>query len=213
VPYDPFVVDVDLTGCNPDETLTVTIGIDQHPGGVFTTVRLADVETTTDGTGALSASIPVPVAYPGWWFVDAPCRGDDMGFSVGFEIVAPASFVLTATPTVAYFDSDLDVTIAGAGCESGEARWALGTLMRPPSYLVLDSGSAVPNGSGSWSVDASGHVGNPPEVLIVSIQAACVVDGIEVYYQPFDLLTQPRPASTTTTESSAGAASTPRFTG
>ena len=213
VPYEPFVVDVDLTGCSPDETLTVTVGIDQHDGDVFIPVPLADVEVTTDGSGALAASIPVPVAYPGWWFVDAPCRGEAMGFTTGFEIVAPASFVLSATPTVAYFDSDLEVAVTGAGCESGEASWAVGTLMRPPAYLVLDSGSAVPAADGSWSADASGHVGNPPEVLVVSIQAACVVDGIEVYYQPFDLLTQAVVGSTTTTGTSTGPAATPRFTG
>lgn len=222
VPFEPFAIEVESQDCEPNQPVTVTVLIEQQSTDVVFFAVVAEQAATTSGTGTLSMSVPVPVAYPGRWTVDLQTRCQDVASTFDFEVAPPADFTLSAAQDSIQFDEPFSFGIEGAGCTSGHVEWEVEAGVHPVDAMRLSTGTVAPDGDGAWTAQAQGELPSDARwefpVKVARVQARCTSeDGIMVHYPSVALRVDPVPTTTsttsTTTEPVEPGVVTPRFTG
>lgn len=218
--WEPFSVEIEASGCEPDAPVSFSAHIEQFDTDVIWFTEMGSVDATADGTGAVSASIDLPVAYPGDWSVrmDSGCDATpDLQMSE-FSIARPDDLALTAsTDADLQFGKPFSLHVDGTGCPGSSVEWEFGNWVYPLAGHTAAEGVVTPV-DGSWSADATGTLpteidlpgGSPDDLLVIG---SCVfADGVQIPIAGASLPVLPA-EDTTTTTTDPGIVSTPRYTG
>ncbi len=203
-PFAPFSVTASVTGCPPDDAVTLQVGRSNlilgndaiDPAGEFPAESAA---ATANSAGDATVEVSIDTGYPGSWRAVIVCGGTSVAAS--WEIERPPDFVMTVAPTELTFDVPTELVVLGSGCTGSEV---VVVSSRPP-MAEWASGRATPSVDGTWETTVVATVPGTASAVLddraIPVSAQCVyADGARVDYLSADIAlvdgTPPAPAPT-----------------